>query len=488
MNGEKGHIMENVALALIPYPKYITYRQEMLAIMPIMEICDPMFARPAKAFAGYAQRLVGVRFTEGRGASVVLRVDPDMQSGEYSLRVQTARVVLSSADEQGMQYALATLGQLMRVLDGRVSVPVCEVRDAPDCAHRCIMIDLARNWHPFDYLLSYVDLCWFYKVSRLHLHFTDDQSYTLQSDLYPKLATEGRSYSREDIAYLNKYAAERGISLIPEIDVPGHCTQFCQAYPEIFGTDNIIPQTAQAMEAMQALFAELCDAFPDAEYVHVGGDEAAIEKWTTNEACRVYAESCGIDFDCADKRYLAERMLANFVQKTAEAVMAKGKKVMAWEGFAPMVNEFVSKDIIIHSWENYYQTTPQLIEAGFEIINSSWAPMYVVTPAAYWSQKEVFDWSIYRWRPVHPESPYRGVTIEIPENARVLGGQLLAWGDTIPSNFPTVAEGVAEERRLVAERMAALAENTWNAQKLRSYADFSASYEALARAAGILIE
>lgn len=480
--------MENVALALIPYPKYITYRQEMLAIMPIMEICDPMFARPAKAFAGYAQRLVGVRFTEGRGASVVLRVDPDMQSGEYSLRVQTARVVLSSADEQGMQYALATLGQLMRVLDGRVSVPVCEVRDAPDCAHRCIMIDLARNWHPFDYLLSYVDLCWFYKVSRLHLHFTDDQSYTLQSDLYPKLATEGRSYSREDIAYLNKYAAERGISLIPEIDVPGHCTQFCQAYPEIFGTDNIIPQTAQAMEAMQALFAELCDAFPDAEYVHVGGDEAAIEKWTTNEACRVYAESCGIDFDCADKRYLAERMLANFVQKTAEAVMAKGKKVMAWEGFAPMVNEFVSKDIIIHSWENYYQTTPQLIEAGFEIINSSWAPMYVVTPAAYWSQKEVFDWSIYRWRPVHPESPYRGVTIEIPENARVLGGQLLAWGDTIPSNFPTVAEGVAEERRLVAERMAALAENTWNAQKLRSYADFSASYEALARAAGILIE
>ena len=478
--------MEN-KLALIPYPKYITCRPEMLALMPIMEICDPMFARPAKAFAGYAQRLVGVRFTEGRGASVVLRVDPDMQSGEYSLRVQTARVVLSAADRQGMQYALATLGQLMRVEDGRVSVPVCEVRDAPDCTHRCVMIDLARNWHPFDYLLSYVDLCWFYKVSRLHLHFTDDQSYTLQSALYPKLATEGRSYSREDIAYLNKYAAERGISLIPEIDVPGHCTQFCKAYPEIFGTDNIIPQTTEAMDAMQALFSELCDTFPDAEYVHVGGDEAAIEKWTTNEACRAYAESCGIDFDCADKRYLAERMLANFVQKTAEAVMAKGKKVMAWEGFAPMVNEFVSKDIIIHSWENYYQTTPQLIEAGFEIINSSWAPMYVVTPAAYWSQKEVFDWSIYRWRPVHPDSPYRGVTIEIPANDKVLGGQLLAWGDTIPSNFPTVAEGIAEERRLVAERMAALAENTWNSEKMRNYADFSASYEALARAAGILI-
>ena len=478
--------MEN-KLALIPYPKYITCRPEMLALMPIMEICDPMFTRPAKAFAGYAQRLVGVRFTEGRGASVVLRVDPDMQSGEYSLRVQTARVVLSAADRQGMQYALATLGQLMRVEDGRVSVPVCEVRDAPDCTHRCVMIDLARNWHPFDYLLSYVDLCWFYKVSRLHLHFTDDQSYTLQSALYPKLATEGRSYSREDIAYLNKYAAERGISLIPEIDVPGHCTQFCKAYPEIFGTDNIIPQTTEAMDAMQALFSELCDTFPDAEYVHVGGDEAAIEKWTTNEACRAYAESCGIDFDCADKRYLAERMLANFVQKTAEAVMAKGKKVMAWEGFAPMVNEFVSKDIIIHSWENYYQTTPQLIEAGFEIINSSWAPMYVVTPAAYWSQKEVFDWSIYRWRPVHPDSPYRGVTIEIPANDKVLGGQLLAWGDTIPSNFPTVAEGIAEERRLVAERMAALAENTWNSEKMRNYADFSASYEALARAAGILI-
>jgi hypothetical protein len=88
---------------------------------------------------------------------------------------------------------------------------------------------------------------------------------------------------------------------------------------------------------------------------------------------------------------------------------------------------------------------------------------------------------------VHPNSPYRGVTIEIPANENVLGGQLLAWGDTIPGSFPTVAEGIAEERRLVAERMAALADNTWNREKMRSYAEFSAAYEALARAAGILI-
>lgn len=480
--------MENNRPGLIPCPKYAVYREETLAIMPIMEICDPAFVRPAKAFAGYAQRLVGVRFTEGRGASVVLRADPDMQSGEYSLRVQVARVVLCAADEQGMQYALATLGQLICVQDGRVTLPVCEIRDLPDSQHRCVMIDLARNWHPFDYLLSYVDLCWFYKISRLHLHFTDDQSYTLQSAIYPKLATENRSYSPEDIAYLNKYAEERGISLIPEIDVPGHCTQFCLAYPEIFGTDHIIPQTGEAMDAMQALFSELCDMFPNSEYVHVGGDEAAIEKWTTNQACRAYAESCGIDFDCADKRYLAERMLANFVQKMADAVMAKGKKVMAWEGFAPCVNEFVSKDIVLHSWENYYQTTPQLLAGGFKIINSSWRPMYVVTPAAYWSQKEVFDWSVYRWRPVHPDSPYRGVTVEIDPDERVLGGQLLAWGDTIPTSFPSVAEGIAEERRLVAERMAALSENTWNREKLRSYAEFEQAYQSLCRAASILID
>ena len=86
----------------------------------------------------------------------------------------------------------------------------------------------------------------------------------------------------------------------------GHCTQFCLAYPEIFGTDNIIPQTKEAMDAMQALFAELCDMFPNSEYVHVGGDEAAIEKWTTNEECRAYAESCGIDFDTEDKSLLTE--------------------------------------------------------------------------------------------------------------------------------------------------------------------------------------
>ena len=106
--------------------------------------------------------------------------------------------------------------------------------DAPDCSYRGMMVDLARNWHDFTYLISYVDMCYYYKISVLHLHFTDDQSYTLPSKRFPKLSTKGRSYTPEQIEALNQYAEARGIQLMPEIDVPGHCISFQKEYPDIF--------------------------------------------------------------------------------------------------------------------------------------------------------------------------------------------------------------------------------------------------------------
>ena len=399
---------------------------------------------------------------------VTLRYDAGIPAEGYRLTVTPDGCTASASDIPGAHHALAAL--LQAASAGKL--PCGEIFSAPDCDYRGVMIDLARNWHPFSFLKEYVDMCWLYGIETLHLHFTDDQSYTLPSAVFPMISTEGRHYTFEEIAELDRYAAERGVQIMPEIDVPGHCTSHQKNYGDVFGTNGIIAQTKTSMDAMQALFTELCGMFPHSRRIHVGGDEAAILRWTEDEANRDYALSCGIDFDMEDKTYLSERLLANFVQKMADAVLACGRTPVAWEGFRKCVNQYISRKVLMMSWENYYQTTLELLDADFRIVNAAWKPMYVVTPNAYWSKEEVYGWSVYRWMAVHPQSPYRNTCLEIEPDERVRGGQLLAWGDSIASSFPTVLEGIREEQRLVEERAAILAEHTWNRRASLSAEEF----------------
>lgn len=128
------------------------------------------------------------------------------------------------------------------------------------------------------------------------------------------------------------------------------------------------------------------------------------------------------------------------------------------------------------SWENLYQTTPSLLEAGFNIVNSSWIPMYIVTPVAYWTQEEAFNWNTRTWGAVHPASAYHDKKLTVQDSPQIIGGQLLAWGDVIMEKYPNLEDGLSEERELVSQRAPMLAENTWNKEKIRDYADILEAY------------
>ncbi len=168
----------------------------------------------------------------------------------------------------------------MRLIDA----PRREIDDAPGCSWRGLMVDLARDFHEFPVLLEYVDLCRFYKIRTPAPAFHGrSKSYTLPSRAFPRLSTPGRSYTEEEIRELVAYAARRDVLLMPEIDVPGHCASFAQGYGDVFGTDGIICQSEQSMACMEALFRELCGMFPNSPYIHIGGDEATISKWTECE-------------------------------------------------------------------------------------------------------------------------------------------------------------------------------------------------------------
>ncbi|MEE0885085.1 MAG: family 20 glycosylhydrolase [Faecalimonas sp.] len=460
---------------IIPTPKKVTMindKMDYLAFAPDIKN-NEKFSNAIDSFVIYAERIYGIAITKEEDAPMQVIYEAELASEEYRLVVNEEGVVIYASDSVGANHAFATVLQIMNVSAEQILLPTIIVEDAPDCIYRGMMIDLARNWHTFPYLLSYVDMCYFYKMSVLQLHFTDDQSYTLPSKIFPKLSTLGRFYTQEQIKELVEYANARGVELMPEIDVPGHCISFGEAYGDLFGTKGVICQHEDSMEAMRELFRELCDMFPYSKYIHIGGDEAyAMDEWTKCPQCCEYAKSVGIDSDMEDKRMLAELLYAHFISETAEVIFEKGKQPIVWEGFAKDVNNKVSKDIWVMSWENLYQLTSDLLEAGFKVINCSWIPTYVVTPLQMWSPKEVFDWSVYSWRAKAIKSPIHETGYESPKTSQILGGQLLAWGDHISTKCPSVEEGVYEERDRMLERLPMTAENTWNIEKVTDYASF----------------
>ena len=458
---------------IIPTPKSISVKDGKHT--PGKVICDARFGAAAEAYEEYREKL---GFDAG-DTPVYANCADNIDKGAYHISCGGGKITLTASDLTGINNAFATLLQLAVSNGGEI--PEVETDDKPDCEYRGIMIDLARIWHPFEYLLRYVDLCRFYKFSYLHLHFTDTQSYTLPCRDFPDLPTKNRHYSYEEIKALNEYAYARGVKIMPEIDVPGHCTPFLQSYPEIFGHGDIIGFHKEAFDAFEKIINELCEMFPFSDRIHIGGDEADIKQWLNCEKCRAYAAENGIPVD-EDAHLSSERILAKFVAKLSEIVLKNGRTPVVWEGFCRDVNYLVPNTTEIFSWENYYQTTPELVEAGYTLINGSWSPNYVVAPSVMWSVKECFEWDVFTFRPVHPNSPYINSTLKIPPYDKMTGGQLLSWGDLgAKSDMPK--RHLTAEFEYVSERAAATAENTWNKEKKISYEEFAAAHKVLNPAA-----
>lgn len=460
---------------LLPTPKRIKVLDGSVQISSVVSD-NAAWDAQVKAITETVSSL-GLLTDGGKNAEAVK--DDTLQDGEYILKSSESGVLLRASGEKGVCHAFAALLQLLLTNDG--VVPCCEIQDKPDCSHRGMMVDLARTWHPFSYLLSYVDLCAYYRCTTLHLHFTDDQSYTLPSAVFPNLPSINRHYSFEEIRYLGEYAKARGIQIMPEIDVPGHCTPFREKYPEIFGTESVVGFTPEVFDAFDKLLTELCQMFPASEKIHIGGDEAHTMSWTQNPAYMEYAESLGMP--CPHDGYDHERMLALFITQLANTVLRNGKTPVAWEGFNKVVNDMVSKDITIISWENMYQLAPDLAEHGYTLINCSWVPMYIVYPRRYWSLEDVYNWNIYRFEGVNGKSPYRKAPMTLDPYDKMTGGQILAWGDCLPGD----KENLDAERNMLAEHLAALAQNTWNVEKVDDFEKFSAVFAEIGKGAEKII-
>ena len=470
-------------------PKYTLSRKEFLpTVSAISELFDRIWGLELKPacdvkpdesyFTPLTEAQNGVPKKEGDDAKdakdsllgIFIDYDASLDSGECIIEADRA-CRIAAYDESGLFRAASILAQIAeRTCDKLIRIPKCVISDKPDSPFRGFLLDCARRWHPVDYLYRYVDLCSLISINRFIIHFTDDESYTLPSDVFPRLPSEGRHYTKEELRALDSYAASRGVMIVPEIDMPGHSAQFALKYPDIFGRCGIMDANDDVFDALARLYEEAASFFPSSEFIHVGGDEAVLGRWLDSEKTAEYMKKNSIPDIVA--------LYGHFVGRVCDEVLKLGKTPIVWEGFGKSANDIVSKDVLVISWENHYQTAVELSDAGFRLLNASWRPLYCVSPWQKWSPEEILtDWNKYSWNHWWEQSKAYEHGVALPRDAAVDGGIYCAWGDYL-KNYESSRLACQLEFASVKPRLCAVAEKLWNDADA-DVEKFNASYGAI---------
>lgn len=359
----------------------------------------------------------------------------------YTLSVASEGVTLSAAGEWGVLRGLATLTQLA----GGGDVPAQRIVDRPRFPWRGLMLDVARHFLPLDDLLRTLDGMAMVKLNVLHLHLSDDQGFRFPSRQYPRLATAPH-YQREELQRLVGHAAELGIRVVPELDVPGHATCWLRAYPEWgsataestrrFGVHRacLDPTRDGVMTALAALFAELAEVFPD-EFLHFGGDEVHPDWWSRDPAVRSYMAEHGL----AD----AAALQASFTARLADALADLGRRPLGWD---EVLHGSLAAGVAVQSWRGA-GARDRALAAGHDCILS--APYYLdlMYPADLH----------YAFDPAAPEADLLALEDAMPTDPRLVhiaAGMTWTrqWRDTpVPARGTGPARGAGPGRLLGAE-------------------------------------
>ena len=202
--------------------------------IPACFLCDSQLSFCQKAFLRVVHKIYGIHLKKGDNG-IKLRYDTSVSKDEFRINGET----IYASDCEGARYGLATMLQLIELEDEEILLQNINVTQKPDKEYRAFMADLGRQWHPFETIIGYVDLCFINKLKYLQLHFSDNSLWTLKLNSFPKLGKPESSYTKEKIMYLVEYAHEAGIELVPEFEGIGHSKELIEVYPELFGNEFV---------------------------------------------------------------------------------------------------------------------------------------------------------------------------------------------------------------------------------------------------------
>lgn len=315
---------------------------------------DPRLKAPAEAMA-QALRTLGVpgKASREEDGVVSFRLKAALATEQHEVHRDGSTLIVSAGSPRAASQAAATLLQLLRIEEGRASWPAVSISDEPDVPYRSFMVDLGRNPHSPTTLRAVVDMMWLCKANYLQLHLGDDQLFSWPSRAFPKLYSEPAGWSWDDFVQLESYASARGVTLVPELEAPGHSTILRREYPEIFGTTTgELARSPRARAGLSILIDELLSVFRSTPFVHVGGDEAY-----------------GVPEE-------DQRDLINHLNRH---LRSRGKRTLVWEG--PGLGEGENKvdtDVLHFNWRTIDFPAQEMLDAGYQVVNASWNPLYVV--------------------------------------------------------------------------------------------------------------
>ncbi|MFB7371381.1 beta-N-acetylhexosaminidase [Streptomyces sp. NPDC056222] len=415
----------------------------------------------------------GLRLPERPDGPVVLALDPALGGlGDegYGLTVGPEGVLLRAARPGGLLAGVQTLRQLLPVqalLDEPVtgvdwSVPCVQITDVPRFSWRGAMLDVARHFRPVSFLRRYVDLLALHKLNVLHLHLTDDQGWRMPIAGRPRLTEigglpHGGAYTRSELAGLVRHAAERGVTVVPEIEMPGHARAALAAYPELgnrpdraldvwdrWGVcDTVLGVHDGVLDFCRDVLDEVLDVFPS-PHIHIGGEECPTTEWHASPVARRRVAEAGLDGPDALHGW--------FMEQIGRHLLDAGRRPLGWTETGADLPPYFT----VMPWRDTVHGRTAA-RRGHQVVMAPHRSTYLDYPqSARFDEPPGQPGAVVDLRAVHGTDP-APAHWSPEETARVLGTQAQLWTEFVPT--------AAHAEYLTFPRLCALAETAWTGRR-----------------------
>lgn len=490
---------------VVPLPQEITEKQaQSFTLSGDVKIVYPegneAMRKNAEFLADYIREATGKCLAVEAGTAgrnkIALQLGLQSSNPEaYRLEVDGEGVVIDAPTEAGVFYGIQTLRKSLPLVKGaNVVLPAVEINDFPRFAYRGAHFDVSRHFFPIDSVKKFVDMLALHNINRLHWHISDDQGWRIEIKKYPELTTKGAQrketvigrnsgkydgkpyggfYTQEEARELVAYAKDRHITVIPEIDLPGHMQAALTAYPELGCTggpydvwtlwgvseDVLCAGSDKTLDFIDGVLAEIIEMFPS-EYIHIGGDECPKVRWEKCPKCQARIKALKLK---KDARHTAEEKLQSFIISHAEKFLNDhGRQIIGWD---EILEGGLAPNATVMSWRG----TAGGIEAAklkHDVIMTPNTYMYF----DYYQSKDVEHEplaiggyvpleKVYSFEPFAP-------SLTPEEQKYIIGVQANLWTEYMPE--------YKQVEYMELPRLSALAEVQWTMPEKKNYDDFIA--------------
>jgi hexosaminidase len=384
----------------------------------------------------------------------------DDESYQLDITVQTAKLTAPTAI--GALRGFSTVAQLITPGPNGFELPALHVADRPRFAWRGLMLDVSRHWMPVDVVLRNIEAMAAVKLNVFHWHLSDDQGFRVESKRYPRLqqlGSDGHFYTQEQIREVIAFAADRGIRVVPEFDMPGHASALLAAYPELAGAPGpfaierrwgifqptLDPTRSGTFKFLDGFLGEMAALFPDA-YFHIGGDEVDDTQWKASPSIQEFERRHNISGSAA--------LQAQFSLKVQEILKRHGKTMTGWD---EILQPGLDRAAVIQSWRGQ-EALAESAGKGYRSLLSFGYYLDHLSPAAVYYANEPLSGAA------------AGLTAE--QSALVLGGEACMWSEYVSSDS-------VDSR--IWPAMAAIAERFWSPREVSDVPLMEARIDRIAR-------